>query len=225
MNVKMETLSFFDVIPQELNEIISLYVGELSIYLLTLKEIAPFYQIVISIKFWKRLFNESNLPVMNKDIINLFEGIAPHSIKKFSEYTPDQLFYIFIGEYTNLQSAVLSYERYIENMNFTMKVSVNVFNNISFFYDNIDASAFPFINSILYQSIGGVYLVPNRYTSKSIFIDSDYLFQINKNGKLLDFNYAGTPLIVKSGNNFDFLKKIFLYLFYYKIKFDILYKL
>lgn len=225
MNVKMETLSFFDVIPQELNEIISLYVEELSIYLLTLKEIAPFYQIVTSIKFWKRLFNESNLPVMDKDIINLFEGIAPHSIKKFSKYTPDQLFYIFSGEYVNLQSAVFSYEKSIENMNFTMTVSINVFNDISFFYDNVDASAFPFINSMLNKFLGGIILTPNRYTGKGIFIDSDYLFQINKNGKLLDFNYAGTPLIVKSGNNFNFLKKIFLYLFYYKIKFNMSYKL
>jgi len=211
----MENIIYFDLIPQELNNIILLYINPS--YYEKLKDVSIFQPIIMNINFWKKLFIFNNIPIMNENIAQLFER-SERIIKKFSKYTPDQLFYLLLSEYKNVIISIYSYERSIRNKNFHMDVSIDAFNDISFFYDNfIDV---PLLFERLFIDSKTGYFYHTEYVGN--FLTSTRKIIIKKSGLKIDFIFISNINLIPRDPN-DFLKKIFLHLFYNKYKFDIKY--
>src|SRR5436305_15259473 len=100
--------SYFDLIPDELKEIILSYIfTEASI--LDLRDSKLFDKFLYNINFWRKVFIEYELPVFAvtvKSIFNNEKGVL-------QRFTDVQLFNILLLEYSNVTSSIVEYNNLI----------------------------------------------------------------------------------------------------------------
>ena len=136
---------YFDLIPEELIRLILVKtLNEDSPWTIRDYGIPVLSKVIDSIIFWKEAFTYKGFMeyikrgLFNRDLMYLLEGV-PFIIKKYSKYTPTEMFDIWDFEYSNIETSYILLQEYMNDKHLEISgLDVGVFSDLDILTDNLN---------------------------------------------------------------------------------------